>query len=428
MFNEGGFMKYQNYETEGYNLHILKTKNFKQIKIYVDLITEEKQNFKYNIPLLASILSRTNSKYKTIGDKYLASYELYAPSYKIGYQSSGTLQIFGLALTFLNEKYTEKGMNEKTIEFAFNILFNPKIKNDSFDEEILEVIKKEDIHGMETIKEQRRSYISRKLFENMPVTRFPKLSLNETIEKEKEVTGKSLYKFYKNFLKNSRLEIFVTGDIDENQIKDIIQKQITYKPVLNKLPSPYITQNKVEPLKIIKEKISDKQSMLAIGLVAQNLSFFESNYVLRMYSSILGGDSSSLLNKEVREEKSLCYSITTGRDDFTGIIRISSAFDKNNYDEIMSVVKNKMEDMKNGNFSDTYIDDFKRSYITSFDDTEDFITTCTNDMEGEIIYGDDSNKDKIKKIKKVTKEDIMNLAKKVYMRAIVFLEGEGQND
>lgn len=421
-------MKYKNYEMEGYNLHILKTKNFKQIKIYVDLITEEKQNFTYNIPLLASILSRTNSKYETIGDKYLASYELYAPSYKIGYQSSGSLQIFGLALTFLNEKYTEKGMNEKTIEFAFNILFNPKIKNGSFDEEILEVIKKEDIHGMETIKEQRRSYISRKLFENMPVTRFPKLSLTETIEKEKEVTGKSLYKFYKNFLKNSRLEIFVTGDIDENQIKDIIQKQITYKPVLNKLPSPYITQNKVEPLKIIKEKISDKQSMLAIGLVAQNLSFFESNYVLRMYSSILGGDSSSLLNKEVREEKSLCYSITTGRDDFTGIIRISSAFDKNNYDEIMSVVKNKMEDMKNGNFSDTYIDDFKRSYITSFDDTEDFIATCTNDMEGEIIYGDDSNKDKIKKIKKVTKEDVMNLAKKVYMRAIVFLEGEGQND
>lgn len=421
-------MKYKNYEMEDYNLHILKTKNFKQIKIYVDLITEEKQNFTYNIPLLASILSRTNSKYETIGDKYLASYELYAPSYKIGYQSSGSLQIFGLALTFLNEKYTEKGMNEKTIEFAFNILFNPKIKNGSFDEEILEVIKKEDIHGMETIKEQRRSYISRKLFENMPVTRFPKLSLTETIEKEKEVTGKSLYKFYKNFLKNSRLEIFVTGDIDENQIKDIIQKQITYKPVLNKLPSPYITQTKVEPLKIIKEQISDKQSMLAIGLVAQNLSFFESNYVLRMYSSILGGDSSSLLNKEAREEKSLCYSITTGRDDFTGIIRISSAFDKNNYDEIMSVVKNKMEDMKNGNFSDTYIDDFKRSYITSFDDTEDFIATCTNDMEGEIIYGDDSNKDKIKKIKKVTKEDVMNLAKKVYMRAIVFLEGEGQND
>lgn len=64
-------MKYKNYEMEGYNLHILKTKNFKQIKIYVDLITEEKQNFTYNIPLLASIFSRTNSKYETIGDKWM---------------------------------------------------------------------------------------------------------------------------------------------------------------------------------------------------------------------------------------------------------------------------------------------------------------------------------------------------------------------
>ena len=43
-------------------------------------------------------------------------------------------------------------MNEKTIDFAFNILFNPKIENKSFDEKTLEIIKEEIIHELESKK------------------------------------------------------------------------------------------------------------------------------------------------------------------------------------------------------------------------------------------------------------------------------------
>ena len=50
------------------------------------------------------------------------------------------------------------------------------------------------------------------------------------------------------------------------------------------------------------------------------------------------------------------------------------------------------------------------------------------DMEDEILFGDDSNEDKIKNIKKVTKEDIMALAKRVYIKTVVFLRGSDGYD
>lgn len=421
-------MKKNGYKKDGYNIHILKTDRFKQVKVLVDLVIPDERYFVYNIPLLSSILLRTNSKYEKINERNLASYELYDPDYYIDYQTFGSNLVFSLGLTFLNEKYTEKGMNEKTIDFAFNILFNPKVENGLFDEEMLKVIKDEHIHKMETIKERPRNYIIPKLSEHMPLSYYKLLTLDETINGERSVTGKSLYECYQKILKEARLEVFVVGDVDSDKIKDIIASKITYKPILNDLHTSYIVQKKKENLEVISEKIKERQSLLAVGLVFTDLSFFESNYVFRMYNSILGGSDNSLLNNEAREKRGLCYSIRSSRNDFAGTMTITSAFDGKNYDEMMNIIREKIDDMKDGKFDEKYIDDFKKSYIDSFNDNDDYIGVCMDDMEEEVLFGDDSNEEKIQNIKKVTKKDIMALAQKCYIKTVVFLRGDDNYD
>lgn len=56
-------MKRIDYEMDGYNIHVLKTDRFKQVKVLVDLIAPDEKYYVYSIPLLSSILMRTNSKY-----------------------------------------------------------------------------------------------------------------------------------------------------------------------------------------------------------------------------------------------------------------------------------------------------------------------------------------------------------------------------
>ena len=42
----------------------------------------------------------------------------------------GNYTIMTFRTRFLNEKYTEPGMNEESIRFLFDIIFNPKLDND----------------------------------------------------------------------------------------------------------------------------------------------------------------------------------------------------------------------------------------------------------------------------------------------------------
>ena len=107
---------------------------------------------------------------------------------------------------------------------------------------------------------------------------------------------------------------------------------------------------------------------------------------------------------------------------------ITTAFDGKNYDEMMKIIKEKIEDMKNGKFDEILLSDFKKSYIDSFNDSEDYIGVSMDDVEDEILFGDDSNEDKIKNIKKVTKEDVMALAKRAYIKSVVFLRGNDGYD
>lgn len=420
-------MKIKDYKVDGYNIHVLKTDKFKQIKILVEFVSYDNVKSLYFAPLLINILKRTSSQYNSLNQKNLALYKLYAPSCSVNYNIAGSYLCFGLNLTFLNEKYTEKGMNEKTIDFAFNILFNPKIENKSFDEKTLEIIKEEIIHELEAKKENPRSYIGPYLSENLPISKYKLPSLKETIAQIKNIDGQTLYKYYQYLLKKSRLEIFITGDVSEDIISQITSR-IPYNPKTVDISSPYIIQTKRPKLKVIKEKIPDNQSLLNIGLVGLNLNYFESNYVLRIYSSILGGGTESLLNKEAREEKSLCYSISTARCDFNSTIRIFSAFDKENYNQMIEIINRKLEDMRQGNFEDNLIDEYKQSYIASFYDSEDFIGVCTEDMKGEVLYGDVPNREKIKNMRKVTKEDVVALARKIHIATIIYLEGERKND
>jgi len=95
---------------------------------------------------------------------------------------------------------------------------------------------------------------------------------------------------------------------------------------------------------------------------------------------------------------------------------------------MIEIINRKLEDMRQGNFEDNLIDEYKQSYIASFYDSEDFIGVCTEDMKGEVLYGDVPNREKIKNMRKVTKEDVVALARKIHIATIIYLEGERKND
>ena len=126
-------MKYKKIEKENYNLHMVKTDKFKTV--YFKLTLKEKLNKKHITyrNMLVNILPTATKKFPSRRLMEIESENLYNVGYSMGTCGSGIYNIMELRGSFLSDIYTEKGMNEKSLKFIFDILLNPNIKNGEFD-------------------------------------------------------------------------------------------------------------------------------------------------------------------------------------------------------------------------------------------------------------------------------------------------------
>ena len=153
------------------------------------------------------------------------------------------------------------------------------------------------------------------------------------------------------------------------------------------------------------------QSNLAIGCKILDMTDFERDYVLSLYSWILGGGMNSLLHQSVREKNSLCYYIYTVRDKLRGVLKIFSGIDYKDYDKVLKLINKEMDNIINGNFSDELLENVKKIYLSSLKSIEDYQDDLIGNFISEIYLNDDDLSIRRKKIEKVSKLDLMVFAK-----------------
>ena len=113
-------MNYKKYSNNAYNLHVINTDKFKTIMIKINF---KKKLEKIDITkrnLLTKILLESNENFKTRMDVEIECEDLYGIGISGENNISGKYIISSFNCIFLNEKYTEKDMNKKSIEFLLN--------------------------------------------------------------------------------------------------------------------------------------------------------------------------------------------------------------------------------------------------------------------------------------------------------------------
>ena len=164
------------------------------------------------------------------------------------------------------------------------------------------------------------------------------------------------------------------------------------------------------------------QGKITIGLDL-HLDKEEQKYHTLVYNAILGGTATSKMFQEVREKASLAYTAGSSYVRYKSNIFIKCGIEIKNYEKAMEIIRKQLEDMKNGIFTDEDIENAKKgiiSTIKSIDDEQD--TEITYFFGQELTNNKVSLDDYISKIEKVTKEDIMQIAKSVTVNTIYFLK------
>ena len=323
---------------------------------------------------------------------------------------------------FLNEKYTEENMNKTSIEFLLSLIFDPNVEDNKFKD--FDLAKRLVTDEIDSLKDNTKRYSLQRMFEILG--KDTPLEYNSVGYKE-DLDPDNLYEYYKKMLKSDLIDIFVIGDVNEEEIVEIFNKNFNVNTIKRPGISHFVTQN-ITKLSKVKETLPIEQTNLNIGFKIKNLTDFEKQYVLYIYSFILGGSPNSKLFRTVREKNSLCYSINATFKAIYNILYITVGTNKDDVKKCLSLIKKEFNKMGKGNFTDNDIESAKITYINSLKDIEDYQASILRMYESHIYFNYDLLDERIKNISKVTKEDIINLHKKINMDTIFVLEGENNEE
>lgn len=393
----------------------LQTNKFKTNLCSVFLTLPLKKETVTKNALLVSVLRRGTKKLTTQEEISKKLEEMYGAGFNCGVDKIGNYHVLKFYLETLDNKYVLNNENnlQDGIDLLLEIIFNPLIENEAFKKEYVEQEKENLSKMLLSRKDNKASYAIERLIEEMFDGEPYSLYKYGNIEDLKNIDEKNLYEYYKKIIKESKVDLFILGENIENiKIPNI---------KTNLLEKIDIKHFKTGKTKIVKENLDVTQGKLIIGLNAPNTN----KMAVSLFNTVLGGGANSKLFQNVREKESLAYSASSSYIRRQNTILIKTGIEIANYEKTLNIIKKQLEEMKNGNISDEELDAAKELLISSIS----LISESAEDMIA--FYFDQSLfeenltvQDYIMKLKDITKEQIIEIAKQVTMDTIYFLKRE----
>ena len=422
-------MKYTKKDLASYNLHLINTDKFKTITMKVVFSSPIKKDEITIRNVLSDLLLQSSKNYESRRELTIKAEELYAADIYNNTQRIGNYILTSFNLQVLNDKYTEEGNFEEAVKFLSEIIFNPDIKDNAFKEDKLDLVLSNVKVALESIKEDATNYSLLRLMEaydkESPVS-FRMVGYLDDLDK---IKTDNLYEYYKNLVEYDYVDIYIVGDFENNTIQEIIKKYFKFRKVKRIRPSYNIDSKKIRRRRLLaKETIDNNQSKLAIACAITKASKYEINYPLVLANIIYGGGPDSKLFKDVREKNSLCYSIYSYPVKLDNLLIISAGIDKENYHKTLELTTQLLKDMKKGKFTDKDINIAKEYYNTACEEVEESEYKIINEYLSQEILGVEPLEERVKIMNKVTKKDIIKVAKKIEMDTVFLLEGVREDE
>ena len=421
-------MKYKEIEIKkGIKLHIINNDKFKTNLIAIFLtLPITKENVTKN-SLIASILRRGSKNMQTSTEISKQLEEMYGASFNCGIDKTGDNHIIKFYMESVNDNFLpqkNENMLKTSIEKLLEITFNPVLENGKFKEEYL-IQEKENLRRIIQGKtDDKANYAFERCIEEMYKNEPYGLYKYGYIEDLDIIDSKSLYEYYENIKKQCKIDIFISGNIEDN-IENILIDNENICKLEDREPNYVISKLQIKDKQKeneIKEEMDVIQGKIVIGLDL-NIKNVEQKYAATIYNAILGGTANSKLFQEVREKASLAYTAGSSYLKHKNNIFIKCGIEIKNYEKTLNIIRKQLDDMEKGEFTEEDINNAKKGIISTIKSIDD-----EQDTEITYLFGQELSNDKIsfeeytKKIKNVKKEDIIEIAKSIKINTIYFLK------
>ncbi len=247
-----------------------------------------------------------------------------------------------------------------------------------------------------------QKYAQIKAFESLGESETVSINIDGDLAVLKDITIADCEVFHQQLLQEVNVSLYVIGNIDQETLVDLYDNQDILH-VHKKIQTAYTLD-----LKNVGRKAETKTSTQTnlLKLYKTNVSIGHPLYLAnRLISIALGQLPTSYLFSEIREKRSLCYSISSQYISFDGLCLISTGIDQQNIDAVSTLIDQQIQAVKE--VDQTRLHQAKTMLINAINNSEDEILSMINLHYGYDIVSQTFDKvDLIARVQRVSSLDI----------------------
>ena len=280
---------------QGVKLHCIETNKFKtNLMAVIITLPLNRENITYDT-LIPAVLKRGTANLKSQEEISKRLENMYGASFDCGIEKIGDNHVIKFYLESLNDNFIPQNNNssvlKQSVDLLLDIILNPNCENNKFKDEYVEAEKNNIKLLIESKIDNKDQYALNRCIEEMYKGKPYGLYKYGYVEDLNQINSENLYNYYKELIDTSKIDIFVSGEIQKEEIIEIVKNNENIEKLKERKPNHIINNEQTEKKENIKEnEIEEKmdigQGKLVIGLDVE-VNDFNSKFPTSLYNVIL---------------------------------------------------------------------------------------------------------------------------------------------
>lgn len=415
--------------TSGVDATLITTQQFKTTRIIISFLKqiESKKELAMRT-LLANILETSSQKYPTqkqVAQKLAA---LYGASFGTTSNRHGNVHALNMILNCVNDKYLQKPQEilKQALEFLEEMLFAPLVDENGFDQKTFMRQKSNLEDYLVSLADNKQTLAALKVQELYFTKSWQQVASFGSQADLKNITAQELYAYYLQCLTKDQVQIVVLGDlVSETKIQELLQN-LPFVARTSQNLQPFYTQEVIPTVKETSDSEELSQSKLDLMFNLPVKYHTKDHYAALVLNGLFGGSPLSKLFVNVREKESLAYYASSSLDILRQTILVQTGIQAENKEHVVELIIQQLQAIAKQDFSLEVFENVKASLVNSYLSRLDSQMNLVNRVISDYLTNTVSDEAKwVANIKEVTPQEVANLATKIKLQAVYFLEGRG---
>ncbi|MCL8204003.1 insulinase family protein [Ligilactobacillus agilis] len=362
----------------GVTLDFIASKQFKTSRINLTFVTAAVSKKTVALrTLIANMLEVSSQKYpdqKAISDQLAF---LYGATFGTSVNRRGNLHLVNFEMRVVNDHYLKEKQQLLTeaINFLQELIFNPLVTNQAFDQAMFTLQQKNLIAYLESIKDNKQAYALQKLqqayFED-PVHQVPPYGDKENLA---ALTAAECYAYYQEMLAHDEVIITLSGDFASDEVLAAIA-QLKFTPrTVGKYQLTY-KQTARNKLVAYEEQQDLNQSKLDLAYHFPVEYRGKYHYAALVFNALFGGSALSKLFTNVREKASLAYYANSSFDSLRQVLFVQTGIQADKKQQVLDLIEQQLAALVAGDVEAQLLANIKQELITDYEIRQDSQATA----------------------------------------------------